>query len=63
MQKVDFVEGKYVNKEDLLRYLRILDYHMSREELIEKVEEMPAITLTEGNTKDVWDSRIAKIIE
>jgi len=30
MQKVDFVEGKYVNKEDLLRYLRILDYHMSR---------------------------------
>lgn len=63
MQKVDFIEGEYVNKEDLLRYLRILDYHMSREELIEKVEEMPAITLTEGNAKDIWDSRIAKIIE
>jgi hypothetical protein len=63
MQKVDFVEGEYINKEDLLRYLRILDYHMSREELIEKVGEMPAITLTEGNAKDVWDSRIAKIIE
>lgn len=63
MQKVDFIEGEYINKEDLLRYLRILDYHMSREELIEKVGEMPAITLTEGNTKDVWDSRIAKIIE
>lgn len=63
MQKVDFIEGGYINKEDLLRYLRILDYHMSREELIEKVREMPAITLTEGNAKDVWDSRIAKIIE
>mgnify|MGYP001177979417 FL=1 len=63
MQKVDFIEGEYINKEDLLRYLRILDYHMSREELIEKVREMPAITLTEGNAKDVWDSRIAKIIE
>lgn len=63
MQKVDFVEREYINKEDLLRYLRILDYHMSREELIEKVGEMPAITLTEGNAKDVWDSRIAKIIE
>lgn len=63
MQKVDFIEGEYINKEDLLRYLRILDYHMSREELIEKVGEMPAITLTEGNAKDVWDSRIAKIIE
>ena len=63
MQKVDFIEGEYVNKEDLLRYPRILDYHMSREELIEKVEEMPTITLTEGNAKDIWDSRIAKIIE
>lgn len=63
MQKVDFIEGEYINKEDLLRYLRILDYHMSREELIEKVGEMPAITLTEGNAKDVWDSLIAKIIE
>lgn len=63
MQKVDFIEGEYINKEDLLRYLRILDYHMSREELIEKVGEMPAITLTEGNAKDVWDSRNAKIIE
>lgn len=63
MQKVDFVEGEYINKEDLLRYLRILDYHMLREELIEKVGEMPAITLTEGNANDVCDSRIAKIIE
>ena len=63
MQKVDFVEGEQINKEDLLRYLRILDYNMSREELIEKVKEMPAITLTEGNAKDIWDSRIAKIVE
>ena len=63
MQKVDFVEGEYINKEDLLRYLRILDYHMSREELVEKVKEMPAVTLTEGNAKDIWDSRIAKIVE
>lgn len=63
MQKVDFVEGEYINKEDLLRYLRILDYHMSREALIDKIKEMPAITLTEGNDKDIWDSRIAKIIE
>lgn len=63
MQKVDFVDGEYINKEDLLRYLRILDYHMSREELIDKVKEMPAITLTEGNAKDIWDSRIAKIVE
>ena len=63
MQKVDFVDGEYINKEDLLRYLRILDYHMSREELIDKVKEMPAITLTEKNDKDIWDSRIAKIVE
>lgn len=63
MQKVDFVEGEYINKEDLLRYLRILDYHMSREELIDKVKKMPAITLTEGNDKDIWDSRIVKIVE
>lgn len=63
MQKVDFVDGEYINKEDLLRYLRILDYNMSREELIDKVKEMPAIALTEGNDKDIWDSRIVKIVE
>lgn len=63
MQKVDFVDGEYINKKDLLRYLRILDYHMSREELIDKVKEMPAIVLTEGNDKDIWDSRIVKIVE
>lgn len=63
MQKVDFVDGEYINKEDLLRYLRILDYNMSREELIDKVKEMPAIALTEVNDKDIWDSRIVKIVE
>lgn len=59
MREENFTQGEYVKKEDVLTYLKVFDWHMSREELIEKFKEMPAINLTE---QDVNKVKINKLL-
>ena len=59
MRKENFTQGKYVKKEDVMTYLKVFDWNMSREELIEKFKEMPAINLTE---QDVNKVKINKLL-
>ena len=59
MREENFTQGEYVKKEDVMAYLKIFDWHMSREELIEKFKEMPAINLTE---QDVNKVKINKLL-
>lgn len=48
MMKMDnFTKGEYVKKEDVMTYLKVFDWNMPREELMERFKEMPAINLTE----------------
>lgn len=53
MKKDDFTQGEYVKKEDVMTYLRVFDWNMSREELMERFKEMPAINLTEQDVNKV----------
>lgn len=53
MAKDSFTQGEYVKKEDVMNYLRIFDWNMSREELIEKFKDIPSITLTEQDVNKV----------
>ena len=59
LREENFTQGEYVKKEDVMTYLKIFDWHMSREELIEKFKEMPAINLTE---QDVNKVKINKLL-
>ena len=59
MRKENFTQGEYIKKEDVMTYLKVFDWNMSREELIEKFEEMPAINLTE---QDVNKVKINKLL-
>lgn len=59
MKKEKFSQGEYVKKEDVMTYLKVFDWDMSREELIEKFKEMPAINLTE---QDVNKVKINKLL-
>ena len=59
IREENFTQGEYVKKEDVLTYLKIFDWNMSREELIEKFKEMPAINLTE---QDVNKVKINKLL-
>ena len=59
IREENFTQGEYVKKEDVMTYLKVLDWHMSREELIEKFKEMPAINLTE---QDVNKVKINKLL-
>ena len=59
MRKENFTQGEYVKKEDVMTYLKVFDWNMSREELIEKFKEMPAINLTE---QDVNKVKINKLL-
>lgn len=59
MKKEKFSQGEYVKKEDVMTYLKVFDWNMSREALIEKFEEMPAINLTE---QDVNKVKINKLL-
>ena len=59
MREENFTQGEYVKKEDVMTYLKVFDWHMSREELIEKFKEMPAINLTE---QDVNKVKINKLL-
>ena len=60
MREENFTQGEYVKKEDVMTYLRVFDWNMPREKLIEKFEEMPAINLTD---QDVNKVKIKKQIE
>ena len=53
MKMDDFTQGEYVKKEDVMTYLRVFDWNMSREELMERFKEMPAINLTEQDVNKV----------
>ena len=59
MREENFTQGEYVKKEDVMTYLKVFDWNMSREELIEKFKEMPAINLTE---QDVNKVKINKLL-
>ena len=59
IREENFTQGEYVKKEDVMTYLKVFDWHMSREELIEKFKEMPAINLTE---QDVNKVKINKLL-
>lgn len=59
MREENFTQGEYVKKEDVMTYLKVFDWNMPREELIEKFEEMPAINLTE---QDVNKVKINKLL-
>lgn len=59
MKKEKFSQGEYVKKEDVMTYLKVFDWDMPREELIEKFKEMPAINLTE---QDVNKVKINKLL-
>lgn len=53
MKMDDFTQGEYVKKEDVMTYLKVFDWNMSREELMERFKEMPAINLTEQDVNKV----------
>ena len=59
IREENFTQGEYVKKEDVITYLKVFDWNMSREELIEKFKEMPAINLTE---QDVNKVKINKLL-
>ena len=59
MREENFTQGEYVKKEDVMTYLRVFDWNMPREKLIEKFEEMPSINLTE---QDVNKVKINKLL-
>lgn len=47
MKKDRFAEGEYLKKEDVMTFLRVLNWNMPREELIKEIDGIPFITLTE----------------
>ena len=53
MRMEDFKEGEYVKKEDVMNYLRIFNWDMPRPRLIERFEELPAVTLTEQDINKI----------
>lgn len=53
MKMNDFTKGEYVKKEDVMTYLKVFDWNMSREELMKRFKEMPAINLTEQDINKV----------
>ena len=53
MKMDDFTQGEYVKKEDIMTYLSVFDWNMSREDLIERFKDMPAINLTEQDVNKV----------
>ena len=59
MREENFTQGEYVKKEDVMTYLKVFDWNMPREELIEKFKEMPAINLTE---QDINKVKINKLL-
>ena len=42
-----FSSGEYIKKEDVMIYLKLFDWNMPREELIERIDNIPSLNLTE----------------
>ena len=59
MKTEDFTHGEYVKKEDVMKYLQVLDWDMPRQGLIERFGDIPVINLTE---QDVNKIKINKIL-
>lgn len=59
MREEKFTQGEYVKKEDVMTYLRVFDWNMPREELIEKFKDIPSINL---NEQDVNKVKINKLL-
>ena len=59
MKYNDFTSGEYVKKEDVMTYLRVFDWTMPREELIEKFKGISSITL---NDQDINKVKINKVL-
>ena len=59
MKYDDFTSGEYVKKEDVMTYLRVFDWTMPREELIEKFKGISSITL---NDQDINKVKINKVL-
>lgn len=53
MKHNDFTSGEYVKKEDAMTYLRVFDWNMPREELIEKFKDIPSINLNEQDVNKI----------
>ena len=53
MKYDDFTSGEYVKKEDVMTYLRVFDWTMPREELIEKFKGISSITLNDQKINKV----------
>lgn len=54
MMKIeDFTKGEYVKKEDVMKYLQVLDWDMPRQGLIERFGDIPTINLTEQDVNKV----------
>lgn len=59
MKYNDFTSGEYVKKEDVMTYLRVFDWTMPREELIEKFKGISSITLSD---QDINKVKINKVL-
>lgn len=59
MKYDDFTSGEYVKKEDVMTYLRVFNWDMPREELIEKFKGISSITL---NNHDINKVKINKVL-
>ena len=53
MKYDEFTSGEYVKKKDVMTYLRVFNWDMPREELIEKFKDMPSINLNEHDVNKV----------
>lgn len=54
---------EYIDKEELIKYLTILDWNMSRATLIRKVSEMSALKLTEEDINRINNRELAEEYE
>ena len=59
MKYDDVTNGEYVKKEDVMTYLRVFNWDMPREELIEKFKGISSITL---NNQDINKVKINKVL-
>lgn len=54
---------EYIDKEELIKYLTILDWDMSRATLIRKVSEMSALKLTEEDINRINNRELVEKYE
>lgn len=54
---------EYIDKEELIKYLTILDWNMSRATLIRKVSEMSALKLTDEDINRINNRELAEEYE